>query len=1039
MDQVIRALLGQTAEETARRRRLPEATYRLQFHAEFTFRDAERIVPYLHDLGITHCYASPYLKARPGSRHGYDIVNHQVLNPEIGTEADYDAFVRALRDHGMGQILDTVPNHMGIVGNENEWWNDILENGPASPYAGFFDIGWHSSPRPELQGKILIPILGDPYGKVLEAQQLRLTYADGAFALYYFEHRFPVAPCSYELILSQRLDELEQALGADSPALLEYHSILTAVRHLPRPTETEPAKRAERNREKEVVKRRLAALTQESAPVRAFIEENVARFNGKAGDPASFSLLDELLNAQLYRLSFWRVASDEINYRRFFDINELAALSMEREEVFTATHALILRLLCEQKVSGLRIDHPDGLYDPKQYLQRLQQSYALACARAVFESRPEYQGREWQEVEGALREAIGGERGEVQEQTGEGRGARDEGADASSVAPRPSPLAPHDWPLYVVVEKILGANEPLREDWPTYGTSGYDFLNQLNGLFVDAANVQAFTRLYHGWILDETPFAEVVYRSKFLILQIAMSSELHMLAHQLDRLAQKNRYSRDFTLHSLRHALREIIACFPVYRSYISDEGITEADRRHILRAVARARAKNPVLSSAHFQFILEMLLLKYPESATEEDRAEQRRFVGKFQQVTAPVMAKGLEDTAFYIYNRLLALNEVGGDPDRFGVAPAALHRAWQDRQAQWPWALSTTSTHDTKRSEDVRARLNVLSELPGEWQEAVARWGRLNQSLQVAVGEIPVPDPNEEYFLYQTLLGAWPVEPCGAEEYAEFVRRIQAYMQKALHEAKVHSSWLNPDPDYDNAVQDFVGRILDPRQAGPFLKDFRAFQKRISHYGMFNSLSQTLLKITAPGVPDTYQGTELWDFSLVDPDNRRPVDYERRRRLLAELQTRAAKVGEDLRPLAAELLTAKEDGRIKLYVTYRALHARRDRPGLFATGEYLRLEAEGPRAEHAFGFLRHRDADWAAVVVPRLLTRLAPDVQQPPLGRGVWQDTRLVLPEGAPRLRWRHIFTGQTITPEEHDGRLTLPLAEVFGAFPVALLLAQ
>jgi (1->4)-alpha-D-glucan 1-alpha-D-glucosylmutase len=1018
MDPVIKALLEQTAQEIARCQRFPEATYRLQFHAGFTFRDAAQIVPYLHELGISHCYASPYLKARPGSRHGYDITNHQVLNSEIGTEEDYDAFVGALHAHDMGQILDTVPNHMGIVGNENEWWNDILENGPASPYAGFFDIGWHSSPRPELQGKILIPILGDPYGKVLEAQQLRLVYADGAFFLYYFEHRFPIAPCSYELILSQRVEELEQALGAESPDLLEFQSIRTAIRHLPGPSETEPAKVAERNREKEVIKRRLATLTQNSDPVRAFIEQNVALFNGQAGDVASFALLDELLNAQPYRLSFWRVASDEINYRRFFDINELAALSMEREEVFAATHVLILQLVCSQKVNGLRIDHPDGLYDPKQYLQRLQQSYVVACARALFDSRPEYHGREWSEVEGPLMEAVGSGQWAV-------------GSDCGQ------PTA--CWPLYVVVEKILGANEPLREDWPTYGTSGYDFLNGLNGLFVEAANAQAFTRLYHGWILDETPFAEVLYRSKFLSLQIAMSSELHMLAYQLDRLAQKNRYSRDFTLHSLRHALREIIACFPVYRSYITDDDMTEADRRYILRAVMRARAKNPALSSAHFQFIRDMLLLKYPESATEEDRVEQRRFVGKFQQVTAPVMAKGLEDTAFYIYNRLLALNEVGGDADRFGIPPAALHRAWQERQARWPWAFSTTTTHDTKRSEGVRARLNVLSELPGEWQDCVARWSRLNQPHQVSVEEIPVPDPNEEYFLYQTLLGAWPIEPYTSEEYAEFVRRLQAYMQKALHEAKVHSSWLNPDPAYDDAMQQFVARILDPEQAGLFLKDFRAFQQRISHYGMFNALAQTLLKITAPGVPDTYQGTELWDFSLVDPDNRRPVDYERRRRLLEELQGRVAKAGPDLRSLAAELLAAKEDGRIKLYVTYRALHARRDQPQLFTTGEYVPLVIEGPQAEHAFGFVRQREADWAVVVVPRLLTRLTGNVQQLPLGRTVWQDTRLMLPDSGARLRWRNVFTGETLTVAEQGGRLMLPLAEVFGTFPVALFLAR
>ncbi|HXG11105.1 MAG TPA: malto-oligosyltrehalose synthase [Gemmataceae bacterium] len=1020
MTAVVKELLATIGRETAERR-LPEATYRLQLHAGFTFRDAAGLVPYLRELGISHCYASPYLKARPGSTHGYDIIDHRVLNPEIGSEEDYNAWIEAMHAHGMGQILDMVPNHMGVVGNENAWWNDVLENGPSSPYAGYFDISWYASPRPQLHGRVLLPVLGDPYGKALESGQLRLEYAAGAFTICYFEHRFPVAPRSYGLILGRRLEELERRLPADDPALIEYQSILTAVKHLPRRTETDPDRVAERQREKEVIKRRLAALTQDSAVVREFLEETVALFNGKPGDPRSFDPLDELLDDQAYRLAFWRVAADEINYRRFFDINELAALSMERPEVFAATHELVLRLLAEGKVNGLRIDHPDGLYDPRQYLQRLQEAYMLARARHLFESRPEYRGLDWKEVEEDCKLQIANCKLPIVGGQGAARGRE------------------CAWPLYVVVEKILGTGEPLPDDWPTYGTSGYDFLNMVNGLFVDAANAPAFSRIYRDWIQDTTPFAEVVYQKKSLILRVALSSELHMLAHQLDRLAQKDRWSRDFTLTSLRHALREIIACFPVYRSYI-DDAVHDSDRRYVERAVARAKAKNPAISASVFNYVRDMLLLKYPTSASEEDRAEQRRFVGKFQQVTAPVMAKGLEDTAFYVYNRLLSLNEVGGDPARFGLAPAVLHRYFQERQARWPWAFSALSTHDTKRSEDVRARLNALSELPEEWKECLDRWARLNGPHRSQVEEEgPAPDPNEEYFLYQTLLGAWPLEPYSAEEYAQFVERIQTYVMKALHEAKVHTSWINPNPAYDEAVQRFVARILDPEVSGPFLDDFRTFQRKISHFGLFNSLAQTLLKITAPGVPDTYQGTELWDFSLVDPDNRRPVDYECRQQMLGELKERVAAAGERLPPLARELTAAKEDGRIKLYVTWRALQCRNAYPGLFAVGDYLPLEAVGACSDQVFAFARRQGATWAVVAVPRLLTRLLSGPPELPLGREVWQDTLLLLPEIEPGRQLSNVFTGERLTAAERPGSSCLLLADVFANFPVALLLTQ
>jgi (1->4)-alpha-D-glucan 1-alpha-D-glucosylmutase len=991
----------------------PESTYRLQFHAGFTFREALQIVPYLHELGITHCYASPLLQARPGSTHGYDITNHQAFNPEIGTEADYEALCQALQTHGMGQVLDIVPNHMGMAGDDNQWWRDVLENGPSSPYAGFFDIAWYASPRVEMHERVLLPILGKSYGAALESQEIRLEYSAGALTLHYFDHCLPVAPKSYVMLLEHRHNELASRLGDNSEVLAEYDSILTAIGYLPPRSETDPARVAERQREKGVIQRRLAALTDAHPMIREFIDQNVALFNGTPGNPHSFDLLDALLQEQAYRLCHWRVASEEINYRRFFDVNDLVALSMEKLEVFTATHGLILRLLGEGKVHGVRIDHPDGLYNPQQYLQRLQQHYVLGVARQLLATNPTYQALFAQDAETLLGAEM------VQ------------GSDTAGAVLRR--------PLYIAVEKILGVHEALREDWPVYGTSGYDFLNSLNGLFVDAGNRWAFTRLYRDWTQDPRTFAEVVYDAKRLIMQVSLSSEVHMLAYQLDRLAQQHRRSRDFTFNSLRYALQEVIACFPVYRSYIGTDELHPDDRRYIQQAVFWAQRKNPAVSRELFEFVRDMLLLKYPASASAEERAEQQRFVGKFQQVTAPVMAKGLEDTAFYVYNRLLSLNEVGNDADRFGVSPEELHRTNQERQTKWPWALSALSTHDTKRSEDVRARLNALSELAEEWQTCLKRWSELNAQYRQELDNEPVPAANEEYLLYQTLLGAWPLEPYTAAEYAAFVERIQAYMLKALHEAKVHTSWVNPNPAYDEAVQQYVAKVLDTQTNSAFLDDFRAFQRRISHCGLFNSLSQTLLKITAPGVPDTYQGTELWDFSLVDPDNRRAVDYARRHRLLRQLQASMVAAGEDRRTLMQELLASKEDGRIKLYVMALALRCRRTHPGLFAAGEYLPAQAIGAKRQHAFGFMRRQGNRQAIVVVPRLMVRLLSDGHETPLGAGVWQDTRLLVPGIEPQGSWYNVFTGEPVTFATADGQPALAVAEILAHFPVALLVAQ
>jgi (1->4)-alpha-D-glucan 1-alpha-D-glucosylmutase len=965
---------------TAARARLPVATYRVQFNRSFTFQDARTIIPYLHALGITDCYASSYLKATPGSLHGYDIADPQTLNPEIGTERDYHDFAQTLRAHGMGQILDVVPNHMGISQSCNAWWLDVLENGPSSRYAPFFDIDWHPI-KAELNNKILLPILGDLYGAVLENQEIVLFYEQGAFFIRYYEYRLPVSIKSTVRVLSHRLDALIQAAGADHADVLELQSIMTALNHLPPREELDPARLEERHREKDIVKKRLSRLVQDSPAIAAFLEDNIRQFNGTKDDAHSFDLLDGLLNEQVYRLAYWRVAAEEINYRRFFDINELAAIRMENPAVFNEVHQLVFRLLKEGTVTGLRIDHVDGLYDPGEYLRRLQ-DWAAAELSDVKES-----------------------------------------TDSS-------------YPLYVVVEKILGKGETLSQQWPVHGTTGYDFLNLLNGLFVDPDHEHAFTEIYAKFIRQRLFFEDLAYEKKKLIMSVSMASEINTLGHYLNRFSERDRRSRDFTLNSLIHAIREIIACFPVYRTYVGSDSdyVTERDRAFLRLAVMKAKRRNPATNSLVFDFILNILLNR-TEDRLRLDREERLGFVTKFQQTTSPVTAKGIEDTALYIYNRLLSLNEVGGEPERFGVPVAAFHERMLSRQAQWPAALSATATHDTKRGEDLRARLNVLSEMPGPWKVHLSRWSRLNKRYKSDLDGHLAPDRNEEYFLYQTLVGAWPLEPMDDSQYRTFGERIQTYMDKALREAKVHTSWLNPNQSYDVAVHKFIEAILDRTRPNPFLDDLRVFHEKVAAYGVYNSLSQVLCKIAAPGVPDFYQGTELWDFSLVDPDNRRLVDYDRRMRLLEDVQQIIAR-SEDRCLAVRDLVASPADGRIKLYVMMTALRYRRDHAALFLGGEYLPLEAGGVAHKHVCAFSRRLDRQSILTVFPRLITGLNADPSLPPLGAQAWGDTWINVPNGAGTSRYRNLFTDEILVPKEQDGRYVLLLAELLSHCPVALM---
>ncbi|MFZ5996743.1 MAG: malto-oligosyltrehalose synthase [Nitrospirota bacterium] len=988
--------------------RIPVSTYRLQFNHKFTFSDARDIVAYLDELGISDIYASPYFKANKGSLHGYDIVDPTGLNPEIGTEADYDEMVSALQDRGMGQLLDIVPNHMCIISEANIWWMDVLENGPSSLYADFFDIDWDPVKR-ELRNKVLLPFLSGPYGEVLERQDLSLVFEEGKFFVRYYEYKFPVNPKTSTSILGCRLEELARSLSEENEHFIELQSIITALNHLPAYIERKSNKINERYREKEVIKKRLWKLYQESPEIRSFIDGNVVLFNGRKGDPSSFDLLDDLLNKQPYRLAHWRVATDEINYRRFFDINQIAAVRMESLRVFNETHKLILRLVGEGKVTGLRVDHPDGLYNPSEYFRWLQRGCFLSMRNGSM-----------REVEGDPAAAV---------DTGE------PAAETEILKQYEEILQQHPQykPFYIVGEKILTKGERMPEDWPIFSTTGYVFMNTLNGIFVDTAHAKAFDTIYSKFIGEKMSFADIVYEKKKLIMQVAMSSEVNTLGHYLNSISERNRHTRDFTLNSLTGAIIEVISFFPVYRTYINSYEVSETDCRYIEIAVAKAKRKNRAISEYIYNFLKDVLLLRFPEDFSESEKEEWLDFVTRFQQITGPVMAKGLEDTAFYVYHRLVSLNEVGGSPDRFGVPLETFHGQNIERLKFWPHALIASSTHDAKRCEDVRARINVLSELPDEWKACLIRWRKLNKKKKQSVEGKPVPDPNEEYLYYQTLLGAWPVEPLDESGYEQFRVRIKEYMLKALREGKVNSSWINMEGPYEEALMTFIDATMDNAPDNDFKRDLERFQKKISHYGMLNCLSQTLLKITSPGVPDFYQGTELWKFCLVDPDNRRPVDYRIRAALLKELKQ--AERERPLKDIARELLANKNDGRVKLFVTYKALNYRRDNRALFEKGDYTILDAGGKGAQSVCAFARTFEGKAALVIAPRFFTRLAPP-GEPPVGPRVWNNTFVAVSFEAPGALFRNVFTGETVTSQGNDGTAVIALAEALAVFPLALL---
>jgi (1->4)-alpha-D-glucan 1-alpha-D-glucosylmutase len=943
---------------------IPRATYRLQLNAGFTFRDATAIVPYLAALGISHVYCSPYFRARSGSQHGYDVVDHNSFNPEIGERQDFERFVAALRAHGMGHIVDIVPNHVGILGADNEWWMDLLENGEASAYAAFFDIDWAPS-NPDRAHKVLVPVLADPYGTVLERGELQLRFepASGSFAVFYQSHRLPLDPRTYPRILDR-----VAALVFNS----ELENIRRALAALPDRRAPSPEQVAERSREKQLHKRRLSALANSNDAVAAALAAAVRSFTGAPGQPASFDALHELLELQAFHLCYWRVAAEDINYRRFFDVNDLAALRVDNEAVFDVTHRLVLQLIAEGKIDGLRVDHVDGLYDPAGYVRRLQQRIAAVT------------GKPWARA------------------------------------------------LYLVVEKITASFEHLPGDWPVHGETGYHFLNVINRMLVDAATRTRMDRAYRALTGESLEWRDVAYECQQLMLRRSLASELNVATNQLARIARSDRNTRDFTFNNLRQALAEVIACFPVYRTYVADS-VADSDRRYIEWAIATARRRRAATEASVFDFVRAALLLELPPASDTELRAS-RAFVMKFQQITAPITAKGIEDTALYRYNRLISLNEVGGEPGNYGSGVRAFHADAEYRVRHWPHEMLATSTHDTKRSEDVRARLDVLSEMTTPWREAVRRWMRINRTRKRELDGLPAPSSNDEYHFYQTLLGSWPLgaaDPAGtAGAYRE---RLEAYMIKAVREAKLRTSWTEADPAYEEALLQFVRAVLEPRDGNLFLADFLEFQRRVVRFGLLNSLSQTLCKLTAPGVPDIYQGNELWDFSLVDPDNRRPVDYQQRRLLLAQLEQRGGGL-----PLE-ELTASIEDGRCKLFLTWKVLQLRRAQPWLFSHGDYRALRVHGAHAHHVCAFARRCARQSLIVIAPRLLRRLLDDPARLPLGSAVWDNTLIELPrDERKRQLLRNVLDGAELQPTRQGDTAGMLVAQALARFPVALLVA-
>lgn len=907
------------------------------------------MVPYLHELGITDVYASPLFHAHSDFASGYDIVDPTHLDPRLGSWDDFTAFSNELKRRDMGLLLDIVPNHMAAH-SSNLWWKDVLENGPSSPYAYYFDIEW-DPPSRSRSGKILWPILGAPYAEVLERRELVLTFSHEGFAVRYFDRSLPIDPATYGVILSHLRSSLGTNGGSEtaSPATAELAALTELSQSLPPSSSLGAEPQELRRRQTCELKCRLWKLYTADNSFRSLVDRCIEDFNGEAEDPRSFDLLDDLLGQQSYVLSYWRVAREKVNYRRFFDIADLVGVDVEDPEVFAATHALVFQLVEEGWVTGLRIDHIDGLFDPSEYLRRLHEKLP-GC--------------------------------------------------------------------YIVVEKVLEGKETLCPEWPVAGTTGYEFVNAMSSVMIDPTDLDRATESYRHMSGVQASFTDVVYQERKRAIERLFTGEAHALSLHLNLLAESDRYAKDVSPQELYSALVEVTACFPVYRTYTRSFQVRPQDLTHVDQAFQEAKRRNPELSETIWTFIRRVLLLDCPPSLSAEQRAGWKQFVERWQQFSGPVMAKGKEDTAFYIYSRLISMNEVGGQDQAWSIED--FHQFAEGRVKSCPYSLNAGTTHDTKRGEDARARIHALAEGANTWQRHWKRWRQWNARGKRALRGTPVPGPNEECFIYQTLLGAWPQEPAEVEAFPE---RLQKALVKSWREAKLYSSWSKPDTEYESAVADFVTTILTPAEENRFLPDFVAFRERIAAYGAFNSLSQTLVRLASPGVPDIYQGSELWELSLVDPDNRRPVDFARREALLAQL----AKCN------IACLLKEWHTGAVKQYVITQTLACRRDHADVFRNGEYVPLQAAGQRASHVISFARHSGMAWVIAVAIRLPAGLSKSTK-PPMGKRLWTGTDLSFPPSAPR-RWKNLFTGEALEVPA-TGRVSL--ASVLERFPIALLSA-
>lgn len=927
---------------------VPLATYRLQFSSHFRFSDATAIVPYLADLGVGAIYASPYLRARPGSEHGYDVVDHNTLNPEVGTPEQHQELIAAAQESGIGHILDFVPNHMGIRGVENRWWTDLLEWGERSPYAKFFDVDWHPR-RTDLNGKVLLPFLGDHYGRILERGELAPKYdaKRRMIVVSYYDLAFPISPASYANVL-ERAAEL-----TDGPRTQLLHlahgfaGLSNGVR--------------DARGQADALKEQLASLVESDPATAASLERALA-------ESASRDRLHALLEQQHYRLASWRVSLHEINYRRFFNINELAGLRIEDSEVLAQTHRLLFEMIADGALQGLRIDHIDGLFNPGGYCRLLRERAALL-----------------------------------------------------------------DQPIYLLVEKILARFERLRPDWQVDGTTGYDFMNAVNELFVNPRSEAAFDRIYENFAGVEASFDDVAYESKQYVITNVLSSELTWLATALFRIALSDMRSSDFTYDGLRDGIAAVVASFPVYRTYVAGWSPNDEDRRFIEWAVLQAEKRSPLVDESIFVFISDVLterILDVPDSSY--NRTDVLHFIMRFQQYTGPVMAKATEDTAFYRYVRLLSLNEVGGDPRRFGSSTAAFHRQNATRAADFPRAMLATATHDHKRGEDTRLRIDALSEMPGRWRKMLRFLTRLAKP-RAMVDALPAPSKRDQYALYQTLVGTWPMTWLdGAEvppqsEIDDYLERLSQWVRKSMREAKINSSWERPNPAYEDATLDFVHRLFEGTASRIVLREFRLFVGDVAFLAMVSGLAQTSIKLTSPGIPDTYQGCELWDLSMVDPDNRRPVDFELRRRLLSEIKASCS--ADETLATVRDLLYAWPDGRIKMFVTWRLLQLRKQFPRTFLAGAYRRLAVGGKRAASIVAYARDR----IVVVAPRLVY---PVLKRSKDGLPVLEfgNEHVTLPPNFPR-RFRNAFTG-AIVEVDPSPRPRLLVQALFTDFPVAVL---